>query len=213
MASCGLIEAGPFDKVQVEMMNPYQHMSQHAALGDRVWMRRRQVPLSPEQSGAVDRLCLCPGGQAVRPGAVVRPVDAAPHRGPIKTWFVGEPRGDRPRWFCSELVTECCVAAGIMDRATARPSATYPSDLFWGRSYNLYLNCHLDDLERGWYPPARWLPALPQQVTQCVQLYAMTLTGSPSTSIAALRPLIADHAAAGMGAGPAEEDPGHRRAG
>ena len=28
-----LIEAGPFDKVQVEMMNPYQHMSQHAAAG------------------------------------------------------------------------------------------------------------------------------------------------------------------------------------
>ena len=51
-----------------------------------------------------------------------------------------------------------------MDRATARPSATYPSDLFWGHSYNLYLNGHLD-LERGWYPPARWLPALPQQVT------------------------------------------------
>ena len=45
-----LIEAGPFDKVQVEMMDPYQHMSQHAALGDRVWVRGtgfRSAPSSP----------------------------------------------------------------------------------------------------------------------------------------------------------------------
>jgi len=159
-----LIEAGPFDKVQVEMMNPYQHMSQHAELGDRVWVRRRRVPLSPEQSA---RLTAFACAQEGKPFALARwfgqltPLRA---RGPIKTWFVGEPRGDRPRWFCSELVMECCVAAGIIDRATARPSATYPSDLFWGHSYNLYLNGHLD-LERGWYPPARWLPALPQQVT------------------------------------------------
>ncbi len=59
---------------------------------------------------------------------------------------------------------ECCVAAGIVNRTTARPTATYPSDLFWGRSFNLYLNCHLEDLERDWQPPARWLPALPAQV-------------------------------------------------
>ena len=71
-----LIEAGPFDKVQVEMMNPYQHMSQHAAVGDRVWVRRAGSA-HPRAVRAADRLCLCPGGQAVRPGAVVRPVDAA----------------------------------------------------------------------------------------------------------------------------------------
>ena len=45
-----VIEAGPFDKVQVEMMDPYQHMFQHVALGDRVWIRRRKVPLSLDQS-------------------------------------------------------------------------------------------------------------------------------------------------------------------
>jgi hypothetical protein len=50
------------------------------------------------------------------------------------------------------------VAAGIFDRRVARPSAIYPSDLFWGRSYNLYLNRHLDELLAGWYPPARWMP-------------------------------------------------------
>ena len=109
------------------------------------------MSLDARAIGPVDRVP-APGRQAVCPGAVVWPVDPAPHPRPIKTWFVGEPLGDRPRWFCSELVTECCVAAGIMDRSTARPSATYPSDLFWGRSYNLYLNCHLADLLAGSSP-------------------------------------------------------------
>jgi hypothetical protein len=79
-------------------------------------------------------------------------------RGPIKTWFVGQAGRVRPRWFCSELVMECCAAAGIVDPAVARPSATYPSDLFFGRSFNLYLNFHLDEILCGWRPPARWVP-------------------------------------------------------
>ena len=160
-----LMEAGPFDKVQVEMMDPYEHMSQHAAAGDRVWVRRRKVPLSPEESARLTAFACAQNGKPFAPGAVVRPVDAAACPRSNKDLVRRRARGDRPRWFCSELVTECCVAAGIMNRATARPTATYPSDLFWGHSYNLYLNSHLDDLERGWNPPARWLPAPPQQIT------------------------------------------------
>ena len=80
---------------------------------------------------------------------MVRTVDAAAHPGTDQDLVRGWTGGGRPRWFCSELVTECCVAAGIMNRETARPAATYPSDLFWGRSYNLYLNFHLDDLSRA----------------------------------------------------------------
>jgi hypothetical protein len=155
----GLIEAGPFDKTKVEVMNPYDHMRAHAAVGDRVWVRRRRCPLSPEQSA---RLTAFAAAQEDKPFALARwfgQLTPLRTRGPIKTWFVGRPHGDRPRWFCSELVMECCAAAGIIDWATARPSATYPSDLFWGRSYNLYLNCHLADLDVGWYPPARWLPS------------------------------------------------------
>ena len=72
-----LIEAGPFDKVQVEMMNPYQHMSQHAAAGRPGLGAPAQGSAQPRAVRAVDRLCLCPGRQAIRPGAVVRPVDAA----------------------------------------------------------------------------------------------------------------------------------------
>jgi hypothetical protein len=155
----GLIEAGPFNKTKVEVMSPYTHMSAHNAVGDRVWIRRRRCPLTPEQSARLTAFAMAQEG---KPFALARwfgQLTPLRTRGPIKTWFVGEACGNRPRWFCSELVTECCVAAGIMDRRVARPSAIYPSDLFWSRSYNLYLNHHLDELMSGWYPPARWLPA------------------------------------------------------
>lgn len=155
----GLIEAGPFNKTVVEVMDPYAHISSHHGVGDRVWIRRRRVPLSPEQSA---RLTAFATAQDGKPFALARwfgQLTPLRTRGPFKTWFVGEACGNRRSWFCSELVTECCVAAGIMDRSIARPSATYPSDLFWGRSYNLYLNRHLDTLLADWDPPARWLPS------------------------------------------------------
>jgi hypothetical protein len=77
-------------------------------------------------------------------------------RGPIRTEFVGKPHGlDRNSFFCSELVTEACVYAGLMDAETARPSATYPRDLYMDASLNPYLNKHLK-LAPCWDPPARW---------------------------------------------------------
>jgi hypothetical protein len=69
---------------------------------------------------------------------------------------MGKIHGFRDSYFCSELVTECCVIAGLMDWETARPAATYPRDLFYGRSSNWYINKHLH-MEEGWYPPARWV--------------------------------------------------------
>src|SRR5262245_50322321 len=46
----GLIEAGPFNSVEVEVMDPVEHMRDHVRAGDRVWVRRRRVPLTAEQS-------------------------------------------------------------------------------------------------------------------------------------------------------------------
>jgi hypothetical protein len=165
--SLGMIEAGPFNSLTVEVMDPLDHMFRHVAAGDRVWVRRRRFPLTPDQSS---RLTAFACAQEGKPFAVVRwLVQLTPlrTRGPLRTWFVGRPHGDRPRWFCSELVVECCVAAGIMDAATARPPATYPRDLFFSRSNNPYLDRHLD-LEPGWCPPARWLPGQPAQAVQAV---------------------------------------------
>jgi hypothetical protein len=77
-------------------------------------------------------------------------------RGPLRTYFMGSPHGgNRRSYFCSELVSEACVAAGLLDPARTRPSATYPRDLFFGRSFNRFLNRHLE-INEGWLPPARW---------------------------------------------------------
>jgi hypothetical protein len=153
--SLGLIEAGPFEKLTVEVMNPYDHMSAHCRVGDCVWVRRRKVPLTPEQSARLTQFAMA---QVGKPFAVRRwlwQLTPLRLRTGFKIWFVGHPQGHRRDWFCSELVVECCVAAGIMDRETSRPTATYPRDFFLDRSENRYLRRYLD-MESGWYPPARW---------------------------------------------------------
>jgi hypothetical protein len=150
-----LLEAGPFNSVIVETMDPYEHMRAHVACGDKVWVRRRRVPLTPEQSA---RLTAFIEAQDGKPFAVMRllgQVTVFRSRGPLRTYFIAHPHGSRDSYFCSELVMESCCAAGLVDPETTRPSATYPRDLFFGRSYNLYLDTHLN-LEPCWFPPARW---------------------------------------------------------
>ena len=66
------------------------------------------------------------------------------------------PNGDQDRYFCAELVMESCVAAGLLDAETTRPSATYPRDIFFGHSKIRYLDQHLPLECAGWCVPARW---------------------------------------------------------
>ncbi len=150
----GLIEAGPFNSIKVEVMDPIEHMKEHIRAGDKVWVRRRQVPLTAEQSAALTAFVERQDGKPFAVARLLGQVTPLRSRGPIRTYFVGKPHGDREEWFCSELVTESCCAAGLMDATTARPAATYPRDLFYGRSFNLYLDHHLCLDE--WDPPARW---------------------------------------------------------
>src|SRR5262249_38909998 len=85
-------------------------------------------------------------------------------RGPLRTRFVGKPHGGCQRtYFCSELVCEACVAAGLLDPERTRPSATYPHDPFFGRSCNLFIYSHLD-VNQWWGPPGRWIDCPAQGV-------------------------------------------------
>jgi hypothetical protein len=160
--SMAVLEAGPYDTMWVRTLDVLPHLKNYANVG-RVWIRRRKIPLTPEQSAALTDFALKNDGKRFalhRLGLQLTPFRT---RGPIRTYFVGKPCGDRYCYFCSELVTEACAAAGIVNPETARPSATYPHDLFYGTSYNLYLSHHLE-LNRAWYPPARWTdcPQTPQ---------------------------------------------------
>ena len=153
--SLAVLEAGPNDCMWIRTLDLLPHLKEYADEG-KVWIRKRCVPLTPEQSCALTAFALKVDGKLFalqRLGVQLTPLRT---RGPLRTYFVGKPHGEhRYSYFCSELVSEACVAAGLLDPARTRPSATYPHDLFYGRSYNLFINRHLD-VNANWYPPARW---------------------------------------------------------
>jgi hypothetical protein len=153
--SMGLLEAGPNDTLFVGISDLLPHLSEYAAKGP-VWIRKRRTPLTPEESALLTEFAMRQQGKwfaLIRLGGQLTPLRS---RGPLRTYLLGKPCGDRSSYFCSELVTESCVAAGLIDATTARPAATYPHDLFFDKSLNLYLRWHFS-LACGWEPPARWM--------------------------------------------------------
>jgi hypothetical protein len=153
-----ILEAGPYNTLRVRTLDVLPHLRGHEGRGEKVWIRQRRVPLTPEQSMRLTAWALAQDGKpfaVVRLGAQLTPLRS---RGPLRTGLVGGPHGERRSYFCSELVMESCVAAGLVDAAAARPAATYPRDLFMDRSNNPFLNRHLD-LSARWLPPARWASA------------------------------------------------------
>ena len=80
----GLIEAGPFNSIEVEVMDPIEHMMAHIKAGDKVWVRRRHVPLTAEQSTALTTFL---ERQVGKPFAVLRllgQVTPLRSRGPLR---------------------------------------------------------------------------------------------------------------------------------
>jgi hypothetical protein len=152
--SLAILEAGPNDTMWVGTLDMLPHLKEYADVG-KVWIRRRRVPLTADQSKRLTDFALAEDGKKfalIRLGGQLTPLRS---RGPVRTYFIGQPKGDRDSYFCSELVTESCCASGLLDPDRTRPSATYPRDLFFGRSYNPFIDKHLD-INAGWYPPARW---------------------------------------------------------
>jgi hypothetical protein len=152
--SLAVLEAGPNDTMWVGTPDMLPHLKEYADAG-KLWIRKRCVPLTPEQSCRLTEFALAQDGKRFALGRLGQQLTPLRSRGPIRTRFIGKPKGDRASWFCSELVSEACVAAGLLDPERTRPSATYPHDLFFGRSYNLFIDHHLD-VNAGWHPPARW---------------------------------------------------------
>ena len=150
-----ILEAGPNDTQWVGVLDLLPHLREYEAAG-RVWIRKRKVPLTKEQSDRLTAFALAQEGKRFALIRLAGQLTLLRSRGPIRTHFVGTPQGDRKSYFCSELVCECCVAAGLLDPERTRPSATYPHDLFYGRSFNPFINQNLD-VNCSWYPPARWV--------------------------------------------------------
>lgn len=154
----GILEGGPHDTLKCRTLDVLPHLLSYEEEG-RVWVRRRAVPLSAEQSMRLTAFAEATDGRRFALGRLAEQLTVFRTRGPVRTFFVGHPHGlEQSSYFCSELVTEALVYAGLLDPRTARPSATYPRDLFMDRSPNPYLNKHLK-LAPAWDPPARWTSA------------------------------------------------------
>jgi hypothetical protein len=151
----GILEGGPHDTLKCRTLDALAHMYTYEDQG-RVWVRKRAVPLTPEESARLTEFAMATDGRRFAIGRLAEQLTPFRTRGPIKTFFVGQPHGlDRNSYYCSELVTEACVFAGLLDAETTRPSATYPRDLYLDSSINIYINKHLK-LAPCWDPPARW---------------------------------------------------------
>jgi hypothetical protein len=150
-----MLESGPHDTLHVELLRLLPNLEAYEREGP-VWIRQRAVPLTPEQSARLTEFALGAAGKRFAVLRIAAQVTPFRTRGPLRTWFVGGPRGDRRKYFCSEVVLEACVAAGLLDPATTRPSATFPRELFLDRSANPFLDRYFK-LAPCWEPPARWL--------------------------------------------------------
>ena len=149
-----VLEGGPHDTMRCRILEAIPHLASYEAEG-RVWIRPRSCPLTPQQSAKLTEFALAADLRQFAVGRLGVQLTPFRTRGPIKTAFVGRPNGlGRDGYFCSELVIEAMVYAGLIDAKTARPSATYPRDIFFGSSLNPYINRHLKLKE--WHPPARW---------------------------------------------------------
>lgn len=156
--SLGILEGGPHDTLRCRDLDALPHMLSYEADG-RVWVRRRAVPLTAEESCRLTAFAFAADGRRFALGRLAQQLTVTRTRGPVRTAFVGKPNGlDRNSYFCSELVVEALAYAGLVDPRTARPSATYPRDIYMDASPNPYLNRHLK-LAPAWDPPARWTSA------------------------------------------------------
>lgn len=154
--SLAILEAGPFNTLVITGWDAQEHLEKYAAT-ERCWIRRRRCPLTPEQSRRLTEFCTAQVGKPFAMLRVLAQVTPFRNRGPLRTEHLGKVCGDREKWYCAELVIESLVHAGLLDAETARPSATYPRDLFFDCSPNRWLNRHLN-LSGGWFPPALWTP-------------------------------------------------------
>jgi hypothetical protein len=149
-----ILEAGPNDCLWVKTLDMLPHLKEYEDKGP-VWIRKRNVPLTPEQCEKLAAFAMKQEGKRFALIRLGGQLTLLRSRGPLRTFFMGGPHGDRRCYFCSELVTESCVAAGLLDPKKTRPAATYPHDLFYDRSYNLFNALYLK-LYPCWDPPARW---------------------------------------------------------
>jgi hypothetical protein len=148
----GVLEAGANDKPWVGLTPLEQRLPEYKGT---IWARRRKAPITDEQSRILTCFAETVDGRRYGVVRLLLQMTVFRNRGPLRTWLLGKPRGLRNAYICSEVVLEGLVVAGLLDEETTRPSATFPRDLFFDRSPNLYVSRH-PPLKCDWEAPALW---------------------------------------------------------
>lgn len=152
----GILEAGPHSRLVLEVNEGYQHLRGYELDPARVWVRRRKTPLTPQQSDALTRFCLAQDGKTFPGLRIAAQFTPLRSRMPFKTAYAGKVDANQFSYFCSELVLNALAIACIVDGELLRPSATYPSDMFFSASPNRWVDRGVKLLHDDWDPPARW---------------------------------------------------------
>lgn len=155
--SLAILEAGPQGRFTLEANEAYGHLRTYEDEGSRVWVRSRRTQLSAEQSAALTRFCEAQDGKTFPALRTFAQLTVFRSRAPIRTAWRGKVDIEQRSYFCSELVLNSLVAAGVLDPEPLRPSATYPSDLFFNESNNRFVYRSLKPFKSDWDPPARWV--------------------------------------------------------
>ena len=150
----GVLEAGYSDTLWTRLTPLDYRINNYPGT---VWVRRRRAPLTPDQDAALTAFATASADTPYGFGQFALQITPFRSRGPIRTVFLGKPEGPGHRFFCAQEVIEAGVYAGLIDPRTARPSATFPRDIFFDRSLNPYIHFH-PPLREGWEPPALWTP-------------------------------------------------------
>ncbi len=148
----GVLEAGYNDKPWTHTVPLERRLGEYKG---HIWVRRRKTPLTDEQSRVLTEFSDTIEGNRYALGRLILQMTPIRTRGPLRTVFVGKSNGKRDHYTCAEATLEALVRAGAVDKETARPSATYPRDMFYDRSSNLYINRH-PPLACDWEVPALW---------------------------------------------------------
>jgi hypothetical protein len=153
--SPAMLESGPHDTLWVRVLDLGGNLGKYEDERETIWIRRRKTSLTAEQSKRLTDFAMTQNGKLFAWGRVIGQLTPFRSRGPWTEWVGGPHGGNRVSYFCSELVLESLVAAGLLDPTRTRPAATYPCDLFYGRSNNSFINDTLD-INEFWELPAPW---------------------------------------------------------
>jgi hypothetical protein len=152
----GCLEAG-YDGTLWTRLTPLDYKLHH--FPGTIWVRERLCPLTPDQDARLTAFAVAAADKPYAVGKFVLMATQLTPRGPFRTAHFGRPARKEERYTCAELILESLLTAGLIDKRTVRPAASYPQDLFYDRSRNPYIDRH-PPLAGGWAPPAQWTPVV-----------------------------------------------------